>query len=80
MAYGSEVAKICKAVNGFELELYKPSKKDGKSMYPDNAWKTYVFDDAAQLLKFLKEELPALKPQNADASYEAEFNKAAKED
>lgn len=87
MGYDSQVAKICRLQNGFEVEIYEPSQKkaDPKksdSCCPtgpyDDPWKAYAFTTLDEVMKFMKEKLPSLTRKKPGEEFDEAFDEAAK--
>lgn len=92
MGYDTEVAKICRLSNGWELEIYDPPPEEKKAedkaakkgaYIPSEGiykspWRTLAFATFDELIEYLEEKGASLKPRNYDDEYAAEFAKTAK--
>lgn len=84
MSYDDEVCKICRLQNGWEVEIYDPTPKEGKaekkaeskgyiSSY-HSGWRSFAFTTEKELIKFLGSRLSGLKPRNYDEDYQSAFD------
>ena len=83
MAYDNEIVKICRLVNGYEVEIYDPPKEQPKAkkdmhMSYSPPWKAFAFSTEQEVLKFLKERMGGLRRKSADEEYEESFKAATK--
>lgn len=93
MGYGSEVVRICRLSNGWEVEIFDPSPADEKAAKKDAAkaeaccapvsdykdpWRTMAFSTFEDMIEFLEEKGPTLKPRNYDDEYAKSFNDTIK--
>lgn len=88
MGYGSEVVRICRLSNGWELEIFDPAPEEVKAeqkaaakgdccvpsagIYKD-PWRTMAFSTFEDMIEFLEEKGPTLKPRNFDDEYAKSF-------
>lgn len=85
MAHGSEIIRVCRLENGFEVEVYEPAprkkdktKKDSccaPTLY-DDPWKAYAFETEEAALTFIAGKLPGLSRKTPDQEMEDAFNEA----
>ena len=84
MSYDDQVARVCRLSNGWELEIYDPTPKQEKAAAKaedkgmpisyGSGWRSFAFTTDKELLAFLTQKLPMLKPSNHDEEYQAAFN------
>lgn len=85
MSYDTEIVKICRLVNGYEVEIYDPPKEQPKpkkdmhtAMPYSPPWKAYAFSTEQEVFKFLKDKMPSLRRKSADDEYADSFKEATK--
>lgn len=94
MGYDTEIAKLSRLSNGYEIEIYDPSPEEVKAedkaakkgdapmatagVYK-NPWRTMAFGTFDEAIEFLEEHGKDLKPRNFDEDYAESFNKTVTE-
>lgn len=94
MSYDTEVLKVCRLENGFEVEVYEPSppKKESKEEVKarmdgccghvpspyEEPWKSYAFETVETTLAFISTKLPLARRKGADDEYQDTFKEATK--
>ena len=77
------VVRIERLKNGWEVEYNDPKIQEANRK-PKSQWKDpsvgYAFTDIDALLKFLKEQLPVLAPEDEEGEYAQNFKSAVAED
>jgi len=77
------VVRIERLKNGWEVEYNDPKIQEANRK-PKSQWKDpsvgYAFTDIDALLKFLKEQLPVLAPEDEEGEYAQNFKAAVSED
>ena len=81
---GDTILRIEKLENGYEVEVcdeaVQENNRKPKTEWQD-PWKSYAFESAEGVVKFIELHLDKLKPPpGADEEYAAAFNQAAAED
>jgi hypothetical protein len=77
------IVRIERLKNGWEVEYNDPKIQEANRK-PKSVWKDpsvgYAFTDIDALLKFLKEQLPVLAPEDEEGEYAQNFKSAVAED
>lgn len=87
MGYDNEVIRVCRLTNGWEVELYDPSPAVAKaekkaasgipvteaSLVGSSPWRTVMFTTFDEVVEYLEEKGPNLKPRNFDEEYAKSF-------
>jgi len=77
------IVRIERLKNGWEVEYNDPKIQEANRK-PKSQWKDpsvgYAFTDIDALLKFLKEQLPVLAPEDEEGEYAQNFKSAVAED
>ena len=77
------IVRIERLKNGWEVEYNDPKIQEANRK-PKSQWKDpsvgYAFTDIDALLKFLKEQLPVLAPEDEEGEYAQNFKAAVSED
>jgi hypothetical protein len=78
MSYESQVARISRLENGFEVEVYEKPKEQKKGEPYDyvDPWKKFAFGTAKEMMAFLQGRIEHLKAP--DSEYAEGFKEATK--
>jgi hypothetical protein len=81
MSYDSDVLRVEKLENGYEVEVCDPdlvkANSKPKAVYTD-PWKSYAFNTSDEVVVFVTKVLGTLEPDNTDMG--THFQQAIEED